>query len=180
MENSPETTIKPSPLFQELGIQLDRWLVTLPSFVNWAKEPAKGDLKLVHWFARLAIFRPLIMYVLRDPRQQFELTIWKLFQDGALAGLNMIKVAILEETDIDVIVGNRYVSAPFLSLPRCRANRARRLISTVSLLKRIVAEDCFPSSEGDCINDVLRVCVSMLRARLAYKSEWVSDALCTL
>lgn len=114
LEGTLDGTIEQSPLFQELRTQLDRWVGSLPTFVDWSIEPNKGEpssiatrLKLFYWFAHISLFRPLILYVLKDPSQKLTFTVWKLFQDGLMAGLNMVKISILEETDIDVIVGNR-------------------------------------------------------------------------
>jgi hypothetical protein len=114
LEGPADGTIERSPLFHEHRTQLDRWVSSLPTFVDWTIEPRKGELspvatrlKLFYWFALISLFRPLIRYVLRDPGQKLPFAVWKLFQDGLLAGLNMVKISVVEETDIDVIVGNR-------------------------------------------------------------------------
>lgn len=114
IEGPADGTIERSPLFHEHRTQLDQWVSSLPKFVNWDTEPRKGELSLVatrlkifYWFALVSLFKPLILYVLRDPGQKLPFAVWKLFQDGLLAGLNMIKISVVEETDVDVIVGNR-------------------------------------------------------------------------
>jgi len=63
-----ETTVKESPLFQEFRNQMDCWVSTMPGFVGWAPGPAKGQLsrlgtrlKLLYWFTRLCLCRPLII-----------------------------------------------------------------------------------------------------------------------
>ncbi len=63
-----DTTVKESPLFQEFRNQMDCWVSTMPGFIGWAPGPAKGQLsrlgtrlKLLYWFTRLCLCRPLII-----------------------------------------------------------------------------------------------------------------------
>lgn len=103
-----------SPLFQELRNQFDEWTLSLPSFFDWSAEPAKGAvsplptrLRLIYWFARFALFRPLVLRTLHDPSHRFSLLEFTLLQDGLLAALAFIKVAAWEEPEVDFIMGNR-------------------------------------------------------------------------
>jgi hypothetical protein len=103
-----------SPLFQELRRQLDEWVSSLPSFLGWSPEAMKGlssplgiRVKLMYWFVRFSIFRPLIQRILHDPNSLFPIHGWTLFREGLHAGLNLINVSILEQSDIDVFMGNR-------------------------------------------------------------------------
>ncbi len=103
-----------SPLFQELRRQLDEWIASVPSFLGWSPEVMKGlssplgiRVKLMYWFVRFSIFRPLIQRILHDPNSLFPIHGWTLFREGLHAGLNLINVSILEQSDIDVFIGNR-------------------------------------------------------------------------
>lgn len=104
------------PLFQELRRQLDEWVESVPSFLEWSSEPNKGvrsplgiRVKLLYWFVRFSLFRPLILRVLHDSSSRFPILGWTLFHEGLHAGLTLINVSISEQSDIDVIMGNRYV-----------------------------------------------------------------------
>jgi hypothetical protein len=116
VQKSSNSRVEISPLIQELNVQIDAWVTSLPSFLDWSPEPTRGTcspvatrLKQIYWFARLSLSRPLILHVLYDLNHQLPFLGWKCFQDGILAGVNMIKVSIMEESDIDVIIGNRSV-----------------------------------------------------------------------
>lgn len=100
------------PLLQELRRQLDEWLEQVPAFLDWSSEPTKGVLsplamrmKLLHWFVRFSLFKPLIIRVLHDSASFFPMIEWTLFQEGLQAGFTFIKISTLEHSDIDVIVG---------------------------------------------------------------------------
>ena len=78
--------IEVTPLFQELSRQLDEWIESLPTFLGWSPEPAKGlsspvgiRVKLMYWFVRFSLFRPLILRALHDPSSSFPILGWTLF-----------------------------------------------------------------------------------------------------
>jgi len=103
-----------SPLFRELRRQLDEWIASVPSFLDWSPEPTKGissplgtRVKLMYWFVRFSLFRTLIKRVLNNSGSLFPILGWTLFREGLHAGLALINVAILEHSDISVIMGNR-------------------------------------------------------------------------
>lgn len=109
-----QSEVDNSPLIQELKTQLDGWEASVPSFLGWSPDATKGvtslvgvRLKLLYWYARFSISRSLINHALHDLEHRLSFIGWMVFQDGLLAGLNMIKVSILEEADIDIIMGNR-------------------------------------------------------------------------
>lgn len=108
--------ITSSPLVQELRNQLDTWILRLPADLNWSVEPACGvvsaqstRLKLLYWYARFALHRPLMLRILDDETLQSHLLLWEPFREGLLPALSFIKVFIFERPDIDVIMANRYV-----------------------------------------------------------------------
>lgn len=114
VQNAPNGNIEISPLIRELKNQLTTWEASLPSFLGWSPEPRRGvafptgmRLKLLYWFARFSLFKPLIVHFLQDPTNQLPFLGWKSFQDGLLAGLNMIRISTLEDSEVDAIMGNR-------------------------------------------------------------------------
>jgi hypothetical protein len=118
LESSPPcafpVNLDKSPLIQELKTQIDGWEASLPTFLGWSPEATKGvstsvgvRLKLLYWFARFWLHRPLIIHVLHDLSHELPFIGWTFFQSGLHAGLQMLKVSISEESDIDVIMGNR-------------------------------------------------------------------------
>lgn len=57
-------------------------------------------------------------------------------------------------------------------------NSIHRLISTITLLKCVVAaKDCFPTLCDGSINETLQKGIEMLQNKLAYKSEWIAYRL---
>ncbi len=103
-----------SPLVQELKLQLDDWKASIPDFLGWSDIPSKGisaqistRVKFTYWFARFAMIIPILNKVLCDQNYQLPFFGWSLFQEGLQAGFNMIKVAVLEDADMDLIMGNR-------------------------------------------------------------------------
>jgi hypothetical protein len=112
--NVPHGNIQVSPLLQELRTQIDSWEASLPCFLHWSPEANQGAsfsvgtrLKLLYWFTRFSLFGTLLVKLLHDSNHQFPFLEWTFFQEGLLAGVNMVKVSTLEELDIDVIMGNR-------------------------------------------------------------------------
>lgn len=104
-----------SPLLQELRRQLDEWVESVPSFLGWSAKPKQGvssplgiRVNLLYWFVRFSLFRPFILRVLHDPSNLFPMLGWSLFHEGLLVALTLIKVSILEISDIDALIGNRY------------------------------------------------------------------------
>lgn len=112
--HNPAGNVQISPLIQELKLQLEAWELSVPTFLDWSPQVRKGTsvpvgirLKLLYWFARFSLARPLILHVLDDSSYSISFHGWTFFQDGLLAGLNMAKIAVLDDRDIDVIMGNR-------------------------------------------------------------------------
>lgn len=114
-QESPESRLPEiSPLIQELRSQLGEWLLRLPAHLEWSAEPVKGStspvvarLKMLYWFARFSLARPLIVEALRDPGCPLCLQSWVQFQDGILAALKLLKVFLWEESELDFLKGNR-------------------------------------------------------------------------
>ncbi|TVY93392.1 hypothetical protein LAWI1_G001127 [Lachnellula willkommii] len=107
-------TVEMSPLIQEFQTQLEKWEISVPAFLGWFPEPNRGmispvgaRLKLLYWFARFSLFKPLVARVLGESSCTLPLLGWTAFREGLLGGLNMVKGAVEEESDIDVIMGNR-------------------------------------------------------------------------
>lgn len=119
MRDSPHSnqfTCRPSPLIQELRSQLDTWILRLPANLDWSVEPACGiqtgqgtRVKLLYWYARFALHRPMMLHILDDNSLQSHFLLWEPFREGLLPALNLIKVFVAERPDIDVIMANRYV-----------------------------------------------------------------------
>ncbi|KAF8854898.1 hypothetical protein BDZ45DRAFT_627092 [Acephala macrosclerotiorum] len=158
-------SVEVSPIVQELKLQLEEWELTVPTFLDWSPQARKGTsvpvgirLKLLYWFARFSLARPLILHVLDDSSYRLPFHGWTFFQDGLLAGLNMVKIAIPDERDINIIMGNR-------------------LISTISVLNLAVSKGSFGFLGTDDVCETLHGCINMLRARLACNSEWVACRL---
>jgi hypothetical protein len=114
VQKSSNGAFESSPILLELKLQLDTWHLSLPDFLGWSTQPQSRTispvatrLKLTYWFARYSIFIPLINQVLEDESYQLPFLGWSFFQEGVLAGLSMVTVAITEESDIDVLSGNR-------------------------------------------------------------------------
>ncbi|RDL35180.1 uncharacterized protein BP5553_07111 [Venustampulla echinocandica] len=165
LETSLNSSVEISPLMQELNAQIGEWVISLPSFLDWSPEPTRGTcspiatrLKLIYWFTRLSLSKSHILHVLHDSDHQLPFLGWKFFQDGILAGVNMIKVSVMEESEVDVIMGNR-------------------LASTISLLKDATAKGCCPTLSEENGNVILQECIDMLWRQLAYKSEWITCRL---
>ncbi|KUJ13613.1 uncharacterized protein LY89DRAFT_785261 [Mollisia scopiformis] len=149
-----------SPLFQELRRQLDEWIESVPS-LNWSSEPTKGlasplatRVKLMYWFTRFSLFRPLIKRVLGDSGSMFPMLGWKLLREGLQAGHSLIKVTILEQSDIDVIIANR-------------------ILSTICLLRETVEKGYFSAGRDEDISVVLQEGIDVLWNQLVGKSEWI-------
>lgn len=103
-----------SPLTRELRSQLDGWATRLPDCLGWSVEPGKGvssplakRLKLLYWFARFALYRPLILRTQHDPSLRLQNLEWSLLHEGLLSALTLTRVFLIEEPDIDIIEGNR-------------------------------------------------------------------------
>lgn len=103
-----------SPLTKELRSQLDGWASRLPDCLGWSVEPGKGAssplakrLKLLYWFARFALYRPLILHTQQNPSLRLQNIEWSLLHEGLLSALTLTKVFLTEEPDIDIIEGNR-------------------------------------------------------------------------
>jgi hypothetical protein len=81
-------------------------------------SPLAMRVKLTYWFVRFSLFKPLILRVLHDSGSLFPMIEWSLFNEGLQAGFTLIKISILEQADVDVLMGNRYVyfKAPWSSL----------------------------------------------------------------
>ncbi|EFX02230.1 c6 zinc finger domain containing protein [Grosmannia clavigera kw1407] len=104
-----------SPLLPELRGQLDEWLLRMPASLDWSTEPVRGSnspvvarLKILYWFARFSLARPLIVEALRNPAFSLPLQGWVLFQDGIMSAMKVLKVLLWEETELDFLMGNRY------------------------------------------------------------------------
>lgn len=105
-----------SPVTQELQSQLDTWILRLPANLDWSVEPTCGvqsgqgtRVKLLYWYARFAIHRPMMRRTLQDETLQSHFLLWEPFREGLLPALNLVKVFVTEQPDIDVIMANRYV-----------------------------------------------------------------------
>lgn len=108
-----------APLVQEFRNQLDGWLQSVPASLGWSPEPGSGSsvppakrLKLVYWYARFILFKPLILHAVRDPAGRAEMLTWMLFQEGMLAGVNTVKALLRDEPDLDILMSNRFVMLP--------------------------------------------------------------------
>lgn len=113
--------IKLSPLLHELRQQLDTWALRLPTDLDWSVEPGYGApsaigtrLKLLYWFARFSLLRPMMLRILHDSTLQSHFRLCEPFREAVLSTLTMVKVFIMERPDIDVLMANRYVDIPHL------------------------------------------------------------------
>ncbi|KAE9364423.1 hypothetical protein N431DRAFT_474014 [Stipitochalara longipes BDJ] len=154
-----------SPLCHELRRQLDEWVGSVPSFLGWSSELMRGvssplgiRVKLMYWFVRFSLFRPLIQRILHDSNSCFPIHGWTLFREGLHAGLNLINVSILEQSDIDVFMGNR-------------------IISTICLIKETVDKGYFPVERDQNVSAILQAGIDVLWSQLAVKSEWIKCRL---
>jgi hypothetical protein len=105
-----------SPVRRELRSQLDTWILRLPASLGWSVEPAGGvlsaqgtRLKLLYWYARFALHRPMMKYTLDDEALQLHFLLWEPFREGLLPLINLIKVFVTERPNIDMFMANRYV-----------------------------------------------------------------------
>jgi len=137
----------------------------IDQFLGWSMEPRRGvlshvatRLKLIYWFARFSLFRPLILHALHDQSHELPFVGWALVQEGLRAAFTMLKIAVMEDMDIDVIIGNK-------------------LISVCSLLRSVVNKTSFPGVCNESESDILQDCVEMLWHWLANKSEWIACRL---
>ena len=108
--------IRLSPLIHELRSQIDTWILRLPTDLAWSFEPVCGvpsaqgtRLKLLYWYARFALHRPIMQCALRDTSLQSHLMLWEPFREALLPALNLIKVFVVERPDVDVFMADRYV-----------------------------------------------------------------------
>lgn len=108
-------TFSVSPITQELRSQLDAWILRLPASLSWSVEPGGGvlsaqstRLKLLYWYARFSLHRPMMQHTLDDELLQLPLLLWEPFREGVLPALNLIKVFIAEKPHIDIFMAARY------------------------------------------------------------------------
>lgn len=111
-----------SPVQQELRSQLDTWTLRLPASLGWSFDPVPvptktyGEraalmtrLKLLYWYARFALHRPIMLQAWKDEATWSRLLTWEHFREGLLQALILLKIYAIEQPDIDVIMANRYV-----------------------------------------------------------------------
>ncbi|RMZ84052.1 hypothetical protein DV737_g1350, partial [Chaetothyriales sp. CBS 132003] len=106
---------KLSPLILELRYQLDTWILQFPIDLNWSVEPGCGvlsgvgtRLKLLYWYARFSLLKPMMLSVLQDQTIQSTFILWEPFREALLPALTMVKVFIEEGPDIDVLMANSH------------------------------------------------------------------------
>ncbi|EXJ91870.1 hypothetical protein A1O3_00420 [Capronia epimyces CBS 606.96] len=148
-------------LTRELRNQLDGWVSRIPDCLDWSVEPGNGAssppakrLKLLYWFARFALYRPLILRVQQDPSLRLQNFEWSLLHEGLLSALTLAKVFLTEEPDVDVIEGNRILSAIYA---------LKAMTSTRSLL----------ALYGQNLDQIVQAAMDALRTRFADRCEWL-------
>lgn len=103
-----------APIRLELKKQLIVWEHNIPKSLGWVQEPATRQcsalatrLKLIFWLARFWLCKPLILRLMDNMRSEFNVSVWNSLVEGLLAGCNVVKVMILEESQVDAIMGRR-------------------------------------------------------------------------
>ncbi|KAK5046934.1 hypothetical protein LTR84_007288 [Exophiala bonariae] len=163
-----------SPVQQELHSQLDTWILRLPANLDWSpnpvpvptnayseRSPLTTRLKLLYWYARFALHRPLMLQTLDNGAVWSHLPIWEPFREGLLPALNLLKIFATEQPDIDVIMANRVISA-------------------IDMMTKITSKMPFPAFNGENADELIRTATNMLMRKFGTSSDWVVCKLANL
>lgn len=123
MQTGCGSSITFSPIIQELRQQLDTWVLRLPPNFDWSVEPGCGTLspvgtrlKLLYWFARFSVLRPTVLHILSVSPLQPRFLQWEPFRESLQPALTMVKVYLVEQSDVDVLMANRSVVQEALTM----------------------------------------------------------------
>ncbi|KIW13589.1 hypothetical protein PV08_08778 [Exophiala spinifera] len=150
-----------SPLTRELRSQLDGWAARLPDCLGWSPEPGKGvssplarRLKLLYWFARFALYRPLILVAQQHPTLRLQNLEWSILHEGLLSALTLVRAFVTEDPDVDIFEGNKILSAIYA---------VKTMTWTHSLLAMFALNP----------DQILQQGIDSLRSKFADRSEWL-------
>ncbi len=103
-----------SLIFRELNHQLSEWLDNVPMSLRWSPQLGRGliskvatRLKLLYWFARFSLFKPLFQRFLEELDGSFYIEEDICIQEYVTAGRTLLEVFVSEEPDPDMILAQR-------------------------------------------------------------------------